>query len=126
MTRLAMVSKYGAVIVLVLAAALHLSGLPWAQQATAVEGLAPFMKAAIIPLWLFASVHWLVLAAILVANPSQHDKASRTIVVLAAFMMFVDAGLLFAYIGPFVGGYALAMAGLLLILSILSKFKTIG
>ncbi len=74
-----------------------------------------FFDAAIRPLWLFASLHWLLTAAICVLVAKAEPRIARMILLGCAAVVIADAVLLYRFIGPFIGEAILASAALLLI-----------
>lgn len=73
-----------------------------------------FFDAAIRPLWLFASLHWLLTAAICVLVAKAEPRIARITLLSCATVVIADAILLYHFIGPFIGEAILAIAALML------------
>lgn len=78
-------------------------------------GSPDFFDAALRPLWLFASLHWLLTAAICVLAVRAGPRIAQAILLGSAAAALVEAVLLYQFIGPFIGEAVLATAAMLLI-----------
>lgn len=78
-------------------------------------GTPSFFDAALRPLWLFASLHWLLTAAVCVLVIKAESRIARPILLGCAAIVIVDAVLLYRFIGPFIGEIILAAAAVLII-----------
>lgn len=78
-------------------------------------GAPGFFDAALRPLWLFASLHWLLTAAVCVLVTKAEQHIARPILLACAAIVIVDAALLYRFIGPFVGEVILVAAALLMV-----------
>lgn len=104
------------VALLTITALFHFTGyfqIPSPQTGTAALS---FVEASLRPLWLFASLHWLLTAAVCALAIKADRQIGRPILLSCAGVVLVDAVLLYRFIGPFVGEAVLAIAALLMIL----------
>ncbi len=96
---------------LTVGALFHLTGyasIPTADPAGAPE---KFFAAALHALWLFAGLHWLLIATICVLAGKSGGRFVRLILLCCASIILIDAALLFWFLGPFIGAAILAAAG---------------
>lgn len=99
---------------LTITALFHFTGyfqLPNSQPGSETKS---FFDAALRPLWLFASLHWLLTAATCMIVVKAEPRIARTILLGCAAIVIVDAVLLYRFIGPFIGEAFLAASALLL------------
>ena len=75
-------------------------------------GGASFFEASLRPLWLFASLHWLLIAVICIFVIKSGHQHARLILLCCAATVLADAALLYFFIGPFIGSVILAVAGI--------------
>jgi hypothetical protein len=73
-----------------------------------------FFDASLRPLWLFASLHWLMTAAVCVWAVKAEPRVARLILLSCAATVIADAVLLYRFIGPFIGEAILTVAALLM------------
>ena len=97
---------------LTITALFHLTGYFGIPAPQPGPGSATFFDAALRPLWLFASLHWLLTAAICVLVVKGEPRIARTILLSCAAILVADAILLYLFIGPFIGEAILVAAAL--------------
>jgi hypothetical protein len=100
---------------LTITALFHFTGYFQIPDTSPSAGSARFFDAALRPLWLFASLHWLLTAAVCVLVVKAEPRVARSILVGCAAIVLLDALLLYLFIGPFIGEAMLAAAALLMI-----------
>lgn len=96
---------------LAVTALFHLTGFPAISAPQAIDGTASFLEASLRPLWLFAGVHWLLIAFICITSEKSGQGLGRLMLRCCACVVLVDALLLYLFIGPFVGVALLAASG---------------
>lgn len=89
----------------------HLTGYVSIPSANPVDGLGKFFDAALRALWLFAGLHWLLIATVCVFVAKSEGRFVRLILLCCAVVILTDAALLFWFLGPFIGATILAAAG---------------
>lgn len=80
------------------------------------SGPPSFFDVALKPLWVFASLHWLLTAAICTLVVKAEPHIARNILLACAAVVVVDAVLLYFALGPFIGEALLAAAAFLLMM----------
>ena len=98
---------------LTITALFHLAGYVEIPARAPGSGSPSFFDAALRPLWLFASLHWLLTAVICVLVVKTEPRIARTVLLCCAAIVIADAVLLYRFIGPFIGEAILAAAALL-------------
>ena len=113
---LSRLSGWSAGLLLLATAGFHATGVGLAK-AGAEEVSEPFFAAVLVPIWLFASFHWLAFALLagLLAGVKE-PRARLTLAILGAALL-VDAALMANAVGPFIGTVFIAASGSLLLLS---------
>lgn len=96
---------------LTIGALFHLTGYVSIPSATPVDGLGKFFDAALRALWLFAGLHWLLIATVCILAAKSGGRFVRKILVCCAIIILADAALLLWFLGPFIGAAILAAAG---------------
>lgn len=96
---------------LAITALVHLTGFPAIPVSAPITDASTFYEAALRPLWLFASIHWLLIATICVLAARSRLGAARTVLLCCGGVVVVDAAVLYWFIGSFVGVWLLAAAG---------------
>ena len=96
---------------LTIGALFHLTGYVSIPSANPVDGLGKFFDAALHALWLFAGLHWLLIATVSVFVAKSDGRFVRLILLCCAVSILTDAALLFWFLGPFIGAAILAAAG---------------
>jgi len=103
-------------LVLVAGALLHLiAAYPKVSPAVLASNLNPSLQSALRSVFLIIGCHWIFLAAIAMVGAFSRTSARRTIVLLCALALFVDAALMASFLGWFMGT-AMILASALLIL----------
>lgn len=97
---------------LAVGALFHLTGYVSIPSAPPVDGLEKFFSAALRALWLFAGLHWLLIATICVLAAKSRVRFARLILLCCAVIILADAALLFWFLGPFIGAAILVAAGI--------------
>ena len=100
---------------LTITALFHFTGYFQIPAPRSGAGSASFFDATLRPLWLFASLHWLLAAAVCVLAIRAEPSIARPILLGCASVVLADAILLYVFIGPFIGAATLAGAALLMI-----------
>jgi len=114
MTRLGLakgLGRFGSVL-LVAGAAFHMTGLPLARAA-ALEVSSPFLAALLGPLWIVASLHWLVFALVAWLMAGRTAPHARLALLSVGACLLIDAGLIIHALGGFIGAIVLGLCGLL-------------
>lgn len=100
-------------LVLAATAALHFTGytdiLAWVSR---VDG-DDFFATAIPGIWLFPSLHWLLIAIAMVIAAWTKFAALRTVLFCVALVLVADATLIFLTVGPFIGSATLLLSAFL-------------
>lgn len=96
---------------LTLVALFHLTGYASIPSANPADAPEKFFGAALRALWLFAGLHWLLIATICVLAGKSGGRFVRLILLCCAIIILTDAALLFWFLGPFIGAVILAAAG---------------
>lgn len=79
-------------------------------------GSPSFFETSLRPLWLFASLHWFLTAAVCVLVIKAEPRVARSILLSCAAIVTADAILLYWFIGLFIGEAILVAAALLMML----------
>ena len=95
---------------LAVTALVHLGGYATIPDSDTASGQGRLYAILLRPLWLFAGLHWLLIAllCLLVADAGPHVR--RAMLGCCALFVFADAILLYAFVGPFIGVALLAAA----------------
>lgn len=101
-------------VLLTITALFHFTGYFQIPTHRTDGGALSFLDASLRPLWLFASLHWLLTAAICVLVTKAEPRVARPILLACAAIVIADAVLLYLFIGPFIGEVILAAAAVLL------------
>ena len=96
---------------LAVCALFHLSGYVSIPSANPIGGVGKFFDAALRALWLFAALHWLLIATVCVLAAKSGARFARLILLICAAIILTDAALLFWFLGPFIGSAILVAAG---------------
>lgn len=96
---------------LAVGALFHLTGYVSIPSAAPAGGHGKFFDAALHALWLFAGLHWLLIATVFVLAAKSGGSFVRLILLCCAISILIDAGILFWFLGPFIGAAILAAAG---------------
>lgn len=107
--------------VLASGALFHTTGFPAIPASPPITDAATFYQAALRPLWLFASLHWLLIAMVCVLVTRSSTGAARTILLCCGFTVLIEAAVLYWFIGPFIGVWLLAAAGVAITIAALVK-----
>lgn len=108
---------------LTVTALFHFTGYFQIPAPRAGAGSPSFFDASLRPLWLFASLHWFLTAAVCVLVIRAEPRIARLILLSCAAIVIADAILLYRFIGPFIGEAILAAAALLLMVGAY-RFRT--
>lgn len=87
-------------VVLAAGALLHASGFTQVSEAAAASGLSAHLAGAFRGLWLYASSHWLVLAALAAVAVRLSPPASRVVLGFVAAILTADVVLMLTFVGP--------------------------
>ena len=77
----------------------------------------PFMKAALEPVWLMSSVHWIAFGLLSVAVTIKPSHHTRIVLLVIAAALITDAVLISNNLGAFAGAIILAFAGLCMLIA---------
>lgn len=105
---------WGGAALLAVTALFHASGYPQLPAPSPAVAPPNLFTASLRPLWLFASLHWLLTAAVCVLAIGAHPRVARAILLVCAATVMANAVLLYAFIGPFIGEAILAVAAVLI------------
>lgn len=98
--------------ILAVTAAFHFTGFASVKAAAAALESETLAAKALAPLWLFPTAHWFFIAVMAFAASFSSSKFARGFLGAAAVIIALDAGLLYYYLGPFIGEAMLAAAAL--------------
>ncbi|MBL4855109.1 MAG: hypothetical protein JKY25_12845 [Robiginitomaculum sp.] len=107
-------------VLLVITALFHISAITQVTKIANAEDIDPFVKMFIEPLWVFPTMTWLItaiLAMFLVVKPGSR---STVFLSLLSLIPLSNAGVLFLYTGPFIGGFMLLASGIFILLGALT------
>ena len=90
---------------------------PAVSQAAQAPAASLMAQTFLQPLWLFPVATWLALAAAVALQMRQPDRRTRSTLIAIGAAPLLQALALFAFVGHFVGAYALLLAGTLIWLS---------
>lgn len=102
-------------VALAATAMLHASAFPEAVGAADAPIAPPVVSTFLQPLWLLPTVNWLLIAiatAFLIARDVSRYRAA---IIFLGLIPIADAIVIFAFVGPFIGGIALLLAGTLIV-----------
>jgi hypothetical protein len=102
-----------AALLLVVGALMHGSAFDGVATTVAESGLPPFLVGGFSVLWLADSAVQLLIAAVFGLVAARPPAATRPVIVLLALVPGVTAGLLYRYVGIFVGAHILLAAAVL-------------
>ncbi|WP_299328861.1 hypothetical protein [Parasphingopyxis sp.] len=104
-------------LVLAATAALHFLGHAEITAWADALGDQSFFARAIPTIWLFPSVHWIAIAVALLAAAWAGIASLRLLLFGCALLLIVDAALIYAAVGPFIGSAMLIGAAVFYILA---------
>ena len=99
-------------LILAVTAAFHFTGFADISAWVAATGDAGFFAQAIPTIWLFPTVHWLIIAIGLVAGAWFAMAGLRLLLFACALLIAIDAVLIVYAVGPFIGSAMLLAAAL--------------
>ncbi len=102
---------------LTITALVHLTGFLAIPPSLPITDASTFYEAVLRPLWLFASIHWLLLAAVCVLLTTSPFGAARIVMLCCGGVILVDAAVLYWFIGPFIGVWLLLAAGVAMLVA---------
>lgn len=102
---------------LTITALVHLTGFSAIPASPPITDAPTFYEAVLRPLWLFASIHWLLIATVCVLAASSARGARRIVLLCCGGVILVDSVVLYWFIGPFIGVWLLAAAGVALMVA---------
>lgn len=115
------ISAIAGSLMLAATAAFHGSGFPGVTEAAAKSGLNPQLQAALAPLWIFPSVHWVFVAIVAGIAAATGGANQRLVLILCAAVVAIDAALLYFHLGPFPGEAMLAFAAIMFLIAALRR-----
>lgn len=98
--------------VLAATATFHATGYGEVRAAAAAADLPGWIGGAVGGLWLFATMHWLFIAALTVLAASYESRLTGLVLGLSAVVLIADIVLLLVHVGPFIGEVLLAISAL--------------
>jgi len=101
-------------IILLAGAVFHLSAL-LDVKTSLIEVEPAFFKNALGGMWVMPALHWIFIACLSVGLSWYKSRACAAILMGFGIWVIVDALVTYMYVGPFMGAYMLALAGLLLL-----------
>lgn len=103
-------------LILLATAYFHMTAMPQLKGlVTAIDS--DFYRKGLPAMWMLPSVHWLFIACLSVGLSRYQSKACAAVLMAFGVWVLVDALITALHIGPFIGVYMLAAAGLLLLAS---------
>lgn len=106
---------------LVITALFHLTGFPAIPAAPSITDASTFHEAVLKPLWLFAAMHWLLIATVGTLLARSPSGVARIVLLCCGSIVLIDASVLYWFVGPFIGVWFLMMAGLAMMVAALPK-----
>ena len=103
-------------LILLFTAYMHMGGAEGAKIATSLSK-SDFFKKAVPAVWIMPSVHMTFIAFLSFGLSFYRSKAGAVILIAFGLLTLVDAAIVFGAVGPFIGAYMLAAAGLLILTS---------
>ena len=102
---------------LAITALFHLTGFSAIPASPPIKDASTFYEAVLRPLWIFASVHWLLIAMVCVLASRSRSGAPRMVLVCCGGGVLIDAAVLYWFIGSFIGVWLLAAAGVAMLIA---------
>lgn len=96
---------------LAITALVHLIGFLAMPASPPITDASTFYESVLRPLWLFASMHWLLIATVCLLVARWPLGAARIVLLCCGCVVLIDAAVLYWFIGPFIGVWLLAAAG---------------
>jgi hypothetical protein len=106
---------------LVIAAFFHGTGFTDASRVSSDAASDPFTKMFLEPLWIFPILSWLIVAIIAGYLATKPNRSHQIILLAISLIPIAHAITLFVFTGPFVGAFALAVAGGLFFIGAISS-----
>lgn len=97
--------------VLVLTALLHTTGFSEASKVANIDGTNTFVAFFIEPLWLLPVWNWLIVSLLAGILTIKQHRQNAILLTIISLIPLANAATLFIFTGPFVGGFALLIAG---------------
>ena len=105
-----------AALILLAGAVFHMSAMAGVKASLA--GVEPaFFKSALAGMWVMPAMHWVFIAFMSIGLARYRSRSCAAILMGFGLWVLVDGLLTFMHVGPFMGVYMLALAGLLLLAS---------
>jgi len=112
--------------VLTVTAFFHTTGFAEATRISNDGASDAFTKMFLEPLWIFPTLNWIIVATIAGYLAIKPDRSHQMVLLLIGLIPLADAIVLFAYTGPFIGAFALALAGSLFIIGAMVSLRNAG
>lgn len=106
---------------LAITALVHLTGFLALPDSSPITDTSTFYQAALRPLWLFATMHWLLIATVCGLLARSPVGAVRIVLTCCGGIVLIDAAALYWFIGPFIGVWLLAAAGVAMMVGAFGK-----
>jgi hypothetical protein len=100
-------------LVLLATAAFHFTGYADVSEWTNRLDQGSFFANAVPGIWLFPTLHWVLFALAIIAAALLRFAGLRSLLLAVALLLFLDAGLIFIFIGPFIGSAMLLLSAIL-------------
>lgn len=111
-------------VILTVTAIFHQTGYSTVVRDTSAAGVTEFLRSVGQGLWLYATYHWLFIAALGVVVSLFPSRASVIVLLMSAAVVTGDALLLYAFVGPFIGELLLLVAALSYALGAILQVRT--
>ena len=101
-------------LAIIATAAFHLTGLSMVFGAD-TTALPPMLSAALPVLWATPAIHWIMIGVLSMTAAFLGGRFAKVFLFVSALVLGVDAGLMLATLGPFIGEAMIAFAAVMLI-----------
>ena len=102
---------------LAITAVFHLTGFSAIPASPPIRDASSFYEAVLRPLWIFASIHWLLIALVCVLASQLRSSATRIVLLCCGGGVLIDSAVLYWFIGSFIGVWLLAAAGVAMLVA---------
>ena len=103
-------------LILFAGALFHMTALP-GVKAFVAGGSPTFFEKTLPAMWMMPAIHWIFIAFASVGLARYRSRSCAAILMGFGLWVLVDALMTFMAVGPFIGAFMLALAGLLLLTS---------
>lgn len=106
---------------LVITALVHLTGFSAIPVSPSIVDTATFYQAVLRPLWVFATIHWLLIATVCALSARSSSGVAQVVLACCGGAILIDVAVLYWFIGSFIGVWLLTIAGAAIAVSAFSK-----